>query len=51
MSLDHPEARAELAKHSGDASGCERALRAAARLHRDNGEEWLAAQAEARIGA
>ena len=43
------EARAELARSRGDAAGCERALRAAARLHRENGEEWLATQAEARI--
>ena len=33
------------------ASFGERALRAAARMHRENGEEWLATQAEARIGA
>jgi len=44
------EARAELAQLRGDAAGRERALRQAARLHRDNGEEWLAAQAEARRG-
>jgi ATP/maltotriose-dependent transcriptional regulator MalT len=43
------EARAELAQHRGDASGSEHALRAAARLHRENGDAWLAAQAEARI--
>ena len=43
------EARAELARSRGDADGCERALRAAARLHRENGEEWLATQAEGRI--
>ncbi len=43
------EARAELAHLRGDAAGRERALRQAARLHRDNGEEWLAAQAEARL--
>jgi class 3 adenylate cyclase len=42
-------ARAELARARGDAPGCERALREAARLHRENGEEWLADQAEARI--
>jgi class 3 adenylate cyclase/tetratricopeptide (TPR) repeat protein len=41
------EARAELARARGDAVGRERALRAAARLHRENGEEWLATQAEA----
>jgi hypothetical protein len=29
----------------------ERALREAARLHRANGEEWLATQSEARIAA
>jgi len=45
------EARAELARYRNDAAGCERALRTAARLHRENGEEWLAAQAEARIGS
>jgi class 3 adenylate cyclase len=45
------EARAELARLRNDASGCEHALRAAARMHRENGEEWLATQAEARIGA
>ena len=45
------EARAELARHRNDAAGCERALRTAARLHRENGEEWLATQAEARIGS
>jgi tetratricopeptide (TPR) repeat protein len=45
------EARADLARHRNDAAGCERALRTAARLHRANGEEWLATQAEARIGA
>jgi hypothetical protein len=43
------EARAELARPGKDAAGSERALRTAARLHRENGEEWLAAQAEARI--
>jgi class 3 adenylate cyclase/tetratricopeptide (TPR) repeat protein len=43
------EARAELARARGDAAGCERALRDAARLHRENGEEWLATQAEAGI--
>jgi tetratricopeptide (TPR) repeat protein len=42
------EARAELARQRNDDAGCERALRAAARLHRENGEEWLATQAEAR---
>jgi class 3 adenylate cyclase len=45
------EARAELARRRRDDVGCERALRAAARLHRENGEEWLATQAEARIGS
>jgi hypothetical protein len=45
------EARAELARHRKDAAGCERALRAAARLHRENGEAWLATQAEARIAS
>ncbi len=44
-------ARAELARSRGDTAGCEHALRAAARLHRENGDEWLAAQAEARIGS
>ena len=44
------EARAELARHDHDHVGCERALHAAARMHRENGEEWLATQAEARIG-
>jgi tetratricopeptide (TPR) repeat protein len=45
------EAHAELARHRRDAVGCERALREAARMHRENGEEWLAAQAEARIAS
>jgi len=45
------EARAELAHLRNDATGCERALHAAARMHRENGEEWLATQAEARFGA
>jgi hypothetical protein len=45
------EARAELARRAGDAATCERTLRNAARLHRENGEEWLATQAEARLGA
>ena len=45
------EARAELARVRGDAAGSERALRAAAELHRANGEEWLATQAEVRIGS
>jgi class 3 adenylate cyclase len=45
------EARAELARRAGDTAACERALRNAARLHRENGEEWLATQAEARLGA
>jgi tetratricopeptide (TPR) repeat protein len=43
------EARAALARSRDDAAGCERALRAAARLHRKNGEEWLAVQVEAGI--
>jgi hypothetical protein len=43
--------RAELAQRRGDRVACERALRTAARLHRENGEEWQATQAEARIGA
>jgi MalT-like TPR region len=42
-------ARAELVGLRGDAAARERALREAARLHRENGGEWLAAQAEARI--
>jgi class 3 adenylate cyclase len=45
------EARAELARHRDDGDGCERALRAAARLHRENAEEWLATEAEARIAS
>ncbi len=45
------EARAELALHRNDPAGHERALRTAARLHRGNGEEWQATQAEARIGS
>jgi adenylate cyclase len=45
------EVRAELARSRHDEVGYERALRTAARLHRENGEEWLATQAEARIGA
>jgi ATP/maltotriose-dependent transcriptional regulator MalT len=43
------EARAELAQLRSDAAGCEQALRTAARMHRENGEEWLATQAEARL--
>jgi class 3 adenylate cyclase/tetratricopeptide (TPR) repeat protein len=43
------EARAELARSRDDAVGCEQALRDAARLHRENGDQWLATQAEARI--
>ncbi len=43
------EARAEISRHRNDDAGCEHALRAAARLHRENGEEWLATQAEAKI--
>jgi hypothetical protein len=45
------EIHADLARHRRDAVGCERALREAARMHRENGEEWLAAQAEARIAS
>ncbi len=45
------EARAELARQRRDAAACERALRNAARLHRENGEEFQATQAEARIGS
>jgi class 3 adenylate cyclase len=45
------EARAELARHSGDSAACERALREAARLYSENGEPWLASQAEAGIDA
>jgi len=45
------EARAELARSRGDAAGCEHALRAAAHLHRENGDEWLASQAETRIAS
>jgi class 3 adenylate cyclase/tetratricopeptide (TPR) repeat protein len=45
------EVRAELARRRRDDAGCERAVRAAARLHRDNGEEWLATQAEERVGS
>ena len=44
-------AGSELAGQRGDKAACERALRTAAQLHRDNGEEWLAAQAEAKISA
>jgi hypothetical protein len=44
------ESRAELAQLCGDTAGRDRALREAARLYRENGEEWLAAQAEARVG-
>jgi class 3 adenylate cyclase/tetratricopeptide (TPR) repeat protein len=43
------EARAALARLRGDAASHERALREAARLHRENGEEWLAAQAEKKL--
>jgi len=43
------EARAELARSRGDVAGCEHALRDAARLHRENGDAWLATQVEARI--
>jgi tetratricopeptide (TPR) repeat protein len=45
------EARAELARVRGDGPAAERLLRGAAELHRANGEEWLATQAEARIGS
>jgi class 3 adenylate cyclase len=50
--LDRSRARG-LSKFVGrdDEAGCERALRSAARMHRDNGEEWLATQAEARIAS
>jgi hypothetical protein len=41
------EARAELARLCDDETGREVALREAARLHRENGDEWLAAEAEA----
>jgi hypothetical protein len=43
------EARAEFAARRGDGEAAARAWREAARLHRENGEEWLATQAEARI--
>jgi len=43
------EARAEFARACGDTAACASALREAARLHRANGEPWLASQAEARI--
>jgi adenylate cyclase len=43
------EARAELAARRGDGEAAARAWREAARLHRENGEEWLATQAEAQI--
>lgn len=43
------EARAELARNRGDAAGCERGWRAAARLHRENGDEWRASRIEARL--
>jgi Tfp pilus assembly protein PilF len=45
------EARAELAARRGDGEGAARAWREAARLHRENGEAWLATQAEARIAS
>jgi tetratricopeptide (TPR) repeat protein len=45
------EAHADLARRRRDAVGCERALREAARMHRENGEEWLATQAEAQIAS
>ena len=38
-------------KFTGDAVGCELALRGAARMHRANGDEWLATKAEARIAS
>ena len=41
--------RNQVARLREDEAGRERALREAARLHRENGEEWLAAQAEARM--
>jgi hypothetical protein len=44
------EVRAELAELRGDTAAAELSRREAARLHRDNGEEWLASQVEARIG-
>jgi class 3 adenylate cyclase len=43
------EARAELARLRSDPAGCEHALRTAARMHHENGEEWQATQAEARL--
>ncbi|MEN8160952.1 MAG: hypothetical protein ABFS41_12835, partial [Myxococcota bacterium] len=45
------EVRAELAALRGDTAGTARAWREAARRHRENGEEWLARQAEARIAS
>jgi tetratricopeptide (TPR) repeat protein len=45
------EARAELAALRGNTAGCEQALRAAARLHRENGDAWLATQVESRIAS
>jgi ATP/maltotriose-dependent transcriptional regulator MalT len=45
------EVRAELARHRNDVAGCARSLRTAAKMHRENGEEWLATLAEARIGS
>jgi ATP/maltotriose-dependent transcriptional regulator MalT len=45
------EARAELAARRGDPEAAARAWREAARRHRENGEEWLATQAEARIAS
>lgn len=44
------EARAELARARGETAASGRALRAA-ELHRASGEEWLATQAEARVGS
>jgi tetratricopeptide (TPR) repeat protein len=45
------EVRAELAALRGDGSGAERAWREAARRHRENGEEWLAEQAEGPVAS
>ncbi|MBI3386304.1 MAG: hypothetical protein HY027_01055 [Deltaproteobacteria bacterium] len=43
--------RTSMRAQRGDDAVCERAFRTAAPLHRENGEEWLATQAEARIWA
>jgi hypothetical protein len=51
LSANLEEARAELAAARGDRSAEEHAWREAARRHRENGEEWLATQAEARIAS